>query len=639
MNVSMRRVLAITVILFAGFPSADSSAHDESGIFVDEMATHFPPAINLSDLDGSNGFVINGIDENDRSGWSVSAAGDVNGNGIDDVIIGATFADPNGVRLAGESYVVFGHTTGFPAAINLSDLDGSNGFVINGIDELDRSGFSVSAAGDVNGDGIDDVIIGTPFAAGNAGASYVVFGHTTGFPAAINLSDLDGSNGFVINGIDEGDESGWSVSAAGDVNGDGIDDVIIGAFAFSGSMNGVVFGRTTGFPATINLSDLDGSNGFVIIVTEGFGLLGLSVSGAGDVNGDGIDDVIIGAPGDELDVGGSYVVFGHAAGFPSTINLSDLDGSNGFVINGIDPEDFTGASVSGAGDVNGDGIDDVIIGAPDANPVDGINDAGESAGESYVVFGRTTGFPAAINLSDLNGSNGFVIYGIERFGFLGFSVSAAGDVNRDGIDDVIISAPGVGMSGVVFGRTTGFPATINLSDLDGSNGFVIIGDQRGASDAGDVNGDGIDDVIIGGNEKSYVVFGRGDVVPINIDIKPGNNHNIINPSSKGGIWVAVLSDTDPESLFDPLSQVDIPTVEFGPDGAKAIHHKVKDINKDGLGDLLLRFKIPETGIACGDTEAMLTGERFDGQSFSGTDSIKSVGCKKPKKAKKKHKGK
>lgn len=117
---------------------------------------------------------------------------------------------------------------------------------------------------------------------------------------------------------------------------------------------------------------------------------------------------------------------------------------------------------------------------------------------------------------------------------------------------------------------------------------------------------------------------------VDIDIKPGNKQNVINPRAKGGIWVAILSDTDAGSSFDPSSQVDIPTVELGPDGAKAKRHKVKDINKDGLGDLLLRFKIPQTGIACGDIEATLTGETFDDASFTGTDTIKTVGCKHKK---------
>lgn len=106
-----------------------------------------------------------------------------------------------------------------------------------------------------------------------------------------------------------------------------------------------------------------------------------------------------------------------------------------------------------------------------------------------------------------------------------------------------------------------------------------------------------------------------------IDIKPGNKRNVINPRAIGGIWVAVLSDSD----FDPL-QIKTPTLRFGPDEAEVIHHRVQDINRDGLGDLVLRFGIPETGIACGDTDATLTGATSDGQSIMGTDSIKTVGC-------------
>lgn len=134
---------------------------------------------------------------------------------------------------------------------------------------------------------------------------------------------------------------------------------------------------------------------------------------------------------------------------------------------------------------------------------------------------------------------------------------------------------------------------------------------------------------------SFRISGTPISEQVGIDIQPFNTRNVIFPRARGRIWVAILADTDPASPFDRSSQVDIPTVEFGPGGAKANHYKLKDINKDGLGDLLLRFKIPETGIACGDTEARLTGETFDGLSFTGTDSIRTVGCK-PKKHHKEH---
>ncbi|MEH2024670.1 beta strand repeat-containing protein, partial [Nostoc sp.] len=134
---------------------------------------------------------------------------------------------------AGSSYVVFGSNSGFDAQLNLSSLNGSNGFVINGIDARDFSGGSVSSAGDINGDGFDDLIIGANLADPNgqdrAGSSYVVFGSNSGFDAQLNFSSLNGSNGFVINGIDAGDFSGFPVSSAGDINGDGFDDLIIGA--------------------------------------------------------------------------------------------------------------------------------------------------------------------------------------------------------------------------------------------------------------------------------------------------------------------------------------------------------------------------------------------------------------------------
>lgn len=117
-----------------------------------------------------------------------------------------------------------------------------------------------------------------------------------------------------------------------------------------------------------------------------------------------------------------------------------------------------------------------------------------------------------------------------------------------------------------------------------------------------------------------------EILVVDIDIKPGHRRNIVNPRSNGGIWVAVLSETDSDSPFQPLSQVDIPTVEFGPDGATVIHHKVKDINRDGVGDLLLRFKMRKTGISCGDTEVTLSGQTFGGTAIRGTDTIQNVGC-------------
>jgi hypothetical protein len=416
--------------------------------------TGFTPSFNLSTLNGANGFILNG-------GNRVDAAGDVNGDGIDDIVIGAPNANRNRNDSfgTGESYVVFGRTTGFTPSFNLFDLDGANGSIILGIDSGDFSGTTVGRLGDVNGDGIDDIIIGASSADPNgnndAGESYVVFGNRAGFTPSLELSDLNGANGFIINGIDGGrppfnfgDSSGRSVSGLGDVNGDGIDDIIIGA-PNADDPNGndragesyVVFGRTTGFTPSFNLSDLNGEAGFIINGIDSGDSSGTSVSRLGDVNGDGIDDIIIGAPSADPNgkdgAGESYVVFGKTAGFTPSFNLSDLNGEAGFIINGIDSGDSSGTSVSRLGDVNGDGIDDIIIGAPSADP-----NGKDGAGESYVVFGKTAGFTPSFNLSDLNGVNGFIINGIDSGDSSGTSVSASRDVNGDGIDDIIIGAPG-----------------------------------------------------------------------------------------------------------------------------------------------------------------------------------------------------
>src|SRR4028118_675052 len=312
------------------------------------------------------------------------------------------------------------------SSFNLSDLTGSNGFTINGVAPYDTSGFSVSDAGDINGDGIADLIIGAPgFTGRNPGAtttpgtSYVVFGSQAGFPANFELSTLNGTNGFALNGVAADDLTGLSVSGAGDVNGDGKDDLIIGAIRadpnglIDAGSSYVLLGSTSGFAPSIDLATLNGINGFTINPIAAGDQLGSSVSGAGDVNGDGFADLSIGAPYADPNgleqAGQSYVVFGSNNGFPTSLNVSDLDGNNGFTIDGIAEEDESGVSLSAAGDVNGDGIDDLIIGAYGADP-NGEN----KAGQSYVVFGSTGGFAPSLNLSALDGTNGFAINGIAE---------------------------------------------------------------------------------------------------------------------------------------------------------------------------------------------------------------------------------
>jgi len=492
------------------------------------------PVVELSSLNGINGVTLNGVAATDNAGYSVSGAGDINADGVSDIVIGARYVDANGVD-SGASYVVFGTTATFNPVIELANLDGINGFVINGGAPEDRFGNSVSAAGDVNGDGIDDLVVGAPRAEtegkNQLGAVYVIFGKNTSFSPVFDVSGLDGNNGFVLHGINSIDQAGYSVSEAGDVNGDGFDDIIIGAFLADphGSQSGeayIVFGAGAGFPSSFDLADLDGSNGVVINGIAESDRAGHSVGGAGDVNGDGFDDVIIGAYlADSMglvDSGESYVVFGKGSPFDAVVELSSLDGSNGFVLNGAKASDYAGRSV-GAGDVNGDGFGDILIGAYRADP------NGQKSGESYIVFGKAGTFNAAIPLSSLDGNNGFVIEGVNADDLSGRWGNGAGDVNGDGIGDIVISSIQADPNGidsgsayVIYGAVN-YPSNLKLSSLDGSNGYVIngvvSGDGSGQSvvGAGDVNGDGFDDLVIGAYKadpngtqsgQSYIVFGR-----------------------------------------------------------------------------------------------------------------------------------
>ena len=389
--------------------------------------------INLSDA----AYFFVAENEYDKAGISVSSAGDVDGDGLDDLLIGAINNDDGGLD-AGKVYLILGSSLGEDKAINLSSADYS--FI--GEEASDAAGVSVYSAGDVDGDGLSDILIGAPYnddSHSNAGKAYVILGSSLGSSSTIDLSTAD----YSFLGERVNDNAGFSVSSAGDVDADGFDDLLIGAYKNSdGGLKAgkayLILGSSLGSTSTIELS----TAAYSFIGEHPDDNLGRSMFGFGDVDGDGLSDILIGAPYNDdggLDAGKSYLLKGASLGENATIALSESD--NVFI--GEEAEDFMGQSVSLSGDLDGDGLADILIGAH------GNDEGGLTSGKVYVVLGSSLGGEAAVSLSD---DVDYVFIGESPYDYVGRSLSSAGDINGDGLDDILIGVEGNDLGGSNTGK-------------------------------------------------------------------------------------------------------------------------------------------------------------------------------------------
>ncbi|MCA9919422.1 MAG: FG-GAP repeat protein, partial [Anaerolineales bacterium] len=460
-------------IAVAGAGDVNGDGYDDALIGADEFDgegnafCYFGSANGLSALAN---WTAEGEQQSTFLGWSVDTAGDVNGDGYDDIVIGGTDFD-TGLTDAGRVYVYHGSATGLSLTSDWY-ADGSQSYAYFGL--------SVSTAGDVNGDGYDDIIIGSEEENGQSGE-----GRVTAFYGS--ASGLGSSAAWTAEGNKSGAYLGDALSEAGDIDGDGYDDIIIGAQFYDNGQNNegkvaVYYGSSSGLETTV---------GWQMESNQGAAYLGVSVSAAGDVNGDGYDDVIIGEDGydhGQESEGGAFLFYGSASGLSGS--TPDWSGESNQAYAGY------GHSVSSAGDVNNDGYADVIVGAP------WYTNGQSEEGKAYVYTGSASGLSAsAVWTTESN----------HAYAELGDTVSDAGDVNGDTYDDVLVGAPeydngetGEGLVELYHSSAGGLSATADWS---------MEGDQAGAqlglsiAPAGDVNGDGFADILIA---SPYYDYGSGN---------------------------------------------------------------------------------------------------------------------------------
>ncbi len=498
---------------FCGLDQFSYVASDANGgeATAEAVVTVHPERHTISQLVAEcGGFTISGAAVGDHTGEAVTGIGDFDGDGLDDLAV----ASP----VAHTIHIVFG--TRRPRALDLANLAEGSSQTIHFDPGLDRRHLALAPAGDFNGDGLYDLAIAMPevtTAVEGGGRVWVVFGRAE--PQAIDLGTLVAdAAGVEISGTAVDTRLGSGIDRAGDIDGDGRDDLLIGARLHGPMMSGtahVIFGQDSAIAVDLPAMG-DGTTGQSIHTAEAGAGLGWSVAGGRDINGDGHPDMVVGAPSSAANGSNSgrvYVVFGDPG--RAQFDVDNLQAGDGYAIAGEAESDGAGYRVGLLDDLNGDGLAEVLVGAPFTA------EQGWGSGSAYVVFGQTEATPIA--LSDITaGMGGFKITGEGIQAFAGEHLAGLGDLTGDGLPDLVVGAHGSeplgfesGRAYLVAGRASaGEP--IAFEDLQQAvHGQALAGPTGGSlmgisvAHAGDVNGDGFSDLIVGSPEVGVEPFGGG----------------------------------------------------------------------------------------------------------------------------------
>ncbi len=435
----------------------------------------WPEEVALATAEG----VLLGESGSSKAGCALAALGDLDGDGLGELAVGAWLEDSVATN-AGAVYLVDGPVVGETSlATATAKLTGEGAY--------DYVGTSLAAAGDVNGDGWADLVVGAKghdAGGDSAGAAYLVLGPVEG---ELGLASADAR----LRGMGEDAYAGAAVASAGDVNGDGNDDLLVGAYGddTASSNAGAAFLLLGPVSGTSDLASADAR----LLGAASKDYAGASVAGLGDVDGDGFDDVAVGAWGHDagaVGAGAVHVVYGPVAG---DIDLAQAD----VTLLGASRGDHMGTAVVAAGDLDGDGRADILVGAEDEDS------GGDNAGAAYLFRGAPIDGTTA-DEADL------ILVGAGKDHRAGASLAVAGDLDGDGETDLVVGAPGASVNGSASGAAyLVFAADVGVVDL-ATDGLPVSGeaslDNAGLSVAGpgDMNGDGLDDLLVGaeGNDRA-----------------------------------------------------------------------------------------------------------------------------------------